>query len=107
MKNNLDIKKLLGKRIKELRNKKGFTQDKLSEMADITQRNLSKIECGKVFVTANTLAKIISALGVEAEELFTFKPDKDNAELKKEMIEAIQNDKIDVSAMYQLYKTLK
>lgn len=107
MQNNLDIKKLLGQRIKELRNKKGFTQDKLAEMADIGQRNLSKIECGKIFVTADTLAKIITALEVNAEDLFMFKPDKDIKMLKDEMIEAIKSEKVDIMALYQLFKTLK
>lgn len=107
MENNLDIKKLLGQRIKELRNKKRFTQETLAEMANITQRNLSKIECGKIFVTADTLAKIITALEVEAEDLFTFKPEKDIKTLKEEMIEAINAEKVDIQALYQLYKTLK
>ena len=52
MENN--IKVLLGKRIKELRNKRGFTQEFLAEKIGVGQRNLSKIECGNNFVTADT-----------------------------------------------------
>ena len=57
MENNLEIKKLLGQRIKELRTKKGYTQEQLTEKLNIGQRTLSKIERGNTFVSAETLAK--------------------------------------------------
>lgn len=69
MENNLDIKKLLGKRIKELRTGKNLTQAQLAEAVEVAERTLSKIECGQTFVTADTLAKIITALEVEPTEL--------------------------------------
>ena len=40
-----DIKKLLGKRIKELRKSQGISQQQLAEIANIDQRNLSHVEC--------------------------------------------------------------
>ena len=43
MENNLEIKKLLGQRIKELRTGKGLTQEQLTEKLNIGQRTLSKI----------------------------------------------------------------
>ena len=45
-------KKQAEKRIKELRLKRGLTQGKLGEMINVVERNMSKIECGKSFVTA-------------------------------------------------------
>ena len=63
--NEPDIKKLFGKRIKELRTKQGLTQEQLAEMIEVGERNLSKIECGNVFVKASTIAKLINALQVE------------------------------------------
>ena len=64
MDNNTDIKKLLGRRIKELRTKKGLTQEKLAELVGVGERNLSKIECGNNFVTSETLTNILNALEV-------------------------------------------
>ena len=58
MKDNADIKKLLGRRIKELRESKDLTQEQLAEKIGIGQRNLSKIECGNNFVTSETLVYI-------------------------------------------------
>jgi len=107
MENRADIKKLLGRRIKELRQRKGFTQEKLAELIGVGERNLSKIECGNNFVTSETLSKILTALEIEASELFDFKHLDDVNELKKEMIEAIQAEKIDIKLMYQFFKSIK
>ena len=43
----MGIKKELGKKIKRMRLAKGYTQDKLSEMVDISQKALSSIEVGE------------------------------------------------------------
>ena len=102
MENNIDIKKLLGKRIKELRQRKNLTQEQLAEMID-----LSKIECGNNFVTAETLSKIITALEVEPTELFNFKHLDEKEELKKELMEAIRTEQVDIKLMYQFYKSIK
>ncbi len=105
--NNTDIKKLLGGRIRELREKKKLTQEKLAEKINIGQRNLSKIECGNIFVSAKTLAKIIEALEVKPEELFTFKDVQDKEVLKQELINAIQNESVDINMLYSFYSIIK
>lgn len=40
-------------------------------------------------------------------ELFNFKHHDDKNKLKQEMIEAIQDEKIDIRLMYQLFKSIK
>ena len=90
MEDKADIKKLLGKRIKELREHKNLTQEMLAEKIGIGQRNLSKIECGNNFVTAETLSKIISAHEVDAKELFDFNHNQDTQILKMELLDAIK-----------------
>ena len=45
----MDNKKLLGKRIKELRKYRNFTQEKLAELIDIEPCSLSAIEIGRHF----------------------------------------------------------
>lgn len=47
--NELEFKRLLGTRIKELRTKKELTQEELAEKICVGERNLSKIECGEIF----------------------------------------------------------
>ncbi len=45
----MDINKniLLGKKIKEIKKKRGLTQDFLAEKVGIDAKHLSRIECGK------------------------------------------------------------
>lgn len=107
MENNLEIKKLLGQRIKELRTKKGYTQEQLTEKLNIGQRTLSKIERGNTFVSAETLAKLLIALDVSIDELFNFGYLQEKEVIKEELIDAIQNEKIDINTLYRIYKSLK
>ena len=107
MQNNLDIKKLLGKRIKELRTRKHLTQAQLAETVGMVERNLSKIECGQTFVTSETLSKIISALEIKPADLFNFEHNQDKAELKEELLQAIQYKSVDIELMYKFYKSIK
>lgn len=102
-----NIKQLLGRRIKEIRTKKGYTQEKLAEMINIGERNLIKIECGNNFVTAETLSKILSALDVEASELFDFKHNNELPILKEELLNAINNETVDINLLYRFYKSIK
>lgn len=67
-----DLKKNLGKRIKQLRKELGFSQERLAELVNMDKPNLSNIECGKRFMTAQTLQNIASALNVPVRELFDF-----------------------------------
>lgn len=107
MAEKLDIKKLLGKRIKEIRTRQGLTQENLAEKIGVGQRNLSKIECGSNFVTSETLARILSALNVEAKELFDFNHNNNTDILKQELLEAITNETIDLNLMYRFYDAIK
>lgn len=63
-------KSLLGKRIKEIRKSKGFTQELLAESAGIDSKHLSRIECGVNFPSLDLLNKIAVILGIDASLLF-------------------------------------
>lgn len=107
MDKNIEIKKLLGKRIKEIRVKRGFTQEKFAELVGVGERNLSKIECGDNFVTAETLSNILSALCVKPKELFDFEHNQEKENLKQELLKAITNETIDINLMYRFYEAIK
>lgn len=77
----MGIKKELGKKIKRMRIEKGYTQEQLSELIDISQKALSSIETGENFVKAETLDKILKTFDIIAEELFATNQLKDSAEL--------------------------
>ncbi len=61
---------MISENIKRIRKKKGFSQDKLSKLADVTLTTLTKIEIGiNTNPTINTIQKIAKALGVTIDEL--------------------------------------
>ena len=64
----MNIKKAIGKRIKELRKKRNLSQEKFSEMLNLAQNTLSCIETGNHFCTAETIEKLVIALDVEPQE---------------------------------------
>ena len=105
----MSIKKELGKKIKRIRISKGYTQEKLSELADISQRALSKIEIGENFVTAETLDKLLIALDITADELFSTNHLKETPELLKminENISKIGDNPEKLEIIYNLTKSL-
>lgn len=79
----MGIKKEIGKKIKRIRLEKGFTQEKLAELIDISQKALSSIEVGENFLKAETLDKLLVALDITAEELFSTNHLKETSELLK------------------------
>ena len=66
----MNIKKTFGEKIKRLRKAKNLTQEQLAEMIKIAPKNLSKIEVGTCFVSAETLENLVTALDTTTEELF-------------------------------------
>ena len=59
----MDNKKLLGKRIKEIRKQKNLTQEQLAQRSGIRQSNISLIENGNCSPTISTLQQIASGMG--------------------------------------------
>ncbi len=98
------LKQKLGARIQEIRKSKNLTQEVLAEKIDMDKPNLSNIECGKRFMTAETLEKLANALEVEEKELFDFGHIKNREELINLLISSINNAS-DNELMY-LYKVI-
>lgn len=65
----------LGARIKEIRNVRGLTQEKLADKARISTRYLSRLEVGEQSPSIHTLERIAHALAVEIWELYVFAPE--------------------------------
>lgn len=102
-----DIKKLLGQRIRELRKARNLTQEKLAEMVEIGTANISYIETGRFSPSVETLAKLSEALGVYTYELYMFEHIKSIDEIKKELMEALNNDDKIAVMMYKFYQAVK
>ena len=64
--------KIVGERIRSLREQRKWTQMKLGELADLHYTYVGRIERGENNVTMKSLEKVASALDVPFEELFRF-----------------------------------
>ena len=69
----------LAKRIKELRNRKGMSQEILAEESGLSLRTIQRIENGETEPTGDTLKRLANALNVNPDELidWTIKEDRD------------------------------
>ena len=65
----------IGKRIRELRMVKGWSQQELAYRVGMEKSNLSVIETGKSNPQLLTICKIACALGVQPLEVFQFEVD--------------------------------
>ena len=66
------IKAKVGKRIKELRNKLGISQEELAFRSEIHRTYIASLEVGKRNVSIETLEKVVNALEVSLSEFFNF-----------------------------------
>ncbi len=80
-----ELKKLLGKRIREIRVARNLTQEDLSELTEIGASSISKIESGHFHPTDDNLEKIAKALNVEPYKLYMFNHQKDTKELLQDI----------------------
>ena len=65
---DMDYEKL-GDNIRNYREQRGFTQEKLAELSNISDKHLSKIERGKINIKIDTLVNIANALGPSVDKL--------------------------------------
>ena len=60
---------LIGVRIKKIRKEQKITQDRLSELSNISPQHLSQIESGKTKLSLPTLINICNALNVTTDKI--------------------------------------
>ena len=94
----------LGKRIKELRKSKGFTQERLSEIVGVDPKHLSRIECGKNVPSIDLITRISSVLGIELQMFFQTSHLKSKDSLIKEINKILDNETEEKVRLY--YKIL-
>lgn len=102
----LDIKKQLGKRIKELRQAQGYSQEQFAEKLGIASRTLCGIEIGRNFLKAETLEKILNTLQITPQELFMINHLQPQEVLVDEIVNTVKSikerEKIEI-----IYKIIK
>ena len=66
----MNILKTFGDRVREIREKKGLSQEKLAELADLHRTYISSVELGKRNISLVNIKAISDALKVPIEDLF-------------------------------------
>ncbi|MBE6648758.1 MAG: helix-turn-helix transcriptional regulator [Ruminococcaceae bacterium] len=98
----------IGKRIKELRVAKGWTQAKLAEESGIEPSNISHIERAATKLSLPTLINIANALGVTIDEI-VFDSLAKSSHISVKMIDEIISDcsPEELKALAQIIRTTK
>lgn len=68
----MDIKQAIGKRIKELRNRLGISQEELATLVELDRTYITSVERGKRNISIVNIEKLATALNVSLAEFFTF-----------------------------------
>lgn len=70
MVSDASLLRALGKRVRELRKERGYSQERLAELADIHENHVRRIEGGTANPSYLVLVKLANALGVDTTALF-------------------------------------
>lgn len=66
-----ELRQTLARNVREIRARRGLSQQALAELAGLTQKTISYIENGTDATTIDTLAHIAAALRTKARNLLT------------------------------------
>jgi transcriptional regulator with XRE-family HTH domain len=88
-----NIREILAANIKENRRKKGLTQEKLAEMADISLNYLAILELARKFPSGEMLERLAVVLEIEPHEFFFVgsSPQNELEQLRREIKNDINN----------------
>ncbi|SRR5574344_410012 len=85
-----EIKKFLGKRIKEIRKAKHMTQPELAEKINVDPKYISRLETGSSTPSFTTIEKMANVLNVDVEKFFNISQFKEKEELIFEINNILQ-----------------
>jgi len=101
----MSLKLLFGKKLKDLRKKRGLTQEKFAEMVDLETGSIGMIEIGQRAASFETIDKIASSLGINYYELFDFEELETQNTIEKAIIKEI--NKLDEKTLKFILKFIK
>ena len=103
----MNIKKLLGKKIQEIRRHRKITQERLAELVELDTSSISNIENGKYYPSADNLDRILQVLNVKPSDVFEFEGQAKHEELLDEMYSAMKDNEKLTRLIYKFYSVVK
>lgn len=105
--NSMNELQQIGKKIAEIRIKRGFTQEKLAEMVNYSTNHIAKLESARTKPSFNLLIDIAKAMNIEVKDLFDFDEINTIDYMKKDLVNTISNaDNDTIKLLYKFKKTL-
>lgn len=96
----------MGKRLRELRKRKGLSQEKLSELIDVDPTTISNIENGKNYPSLNNLENILNALDSTFAEAFDFEHKNNISNLISEINKKMKDNPNKIEDFYKIIVAL-
>ncbi len=108
----MDIKKDIGRRLREARKFVGMTQEKLAEKADLSPNFIRLVEGGRSAPSIKTLHRLTTALGVELHDFFRMDAPREKETQKiqasRKVAFYLRNKKVeDIELIAQVCKALR
>ncbi|MBR1425384.1 helix-turn-helix transcriptional regulator [bacterium] len=98
----MDKKILLGKRLRELRKRKGINQEKLAELINVDPTTISNIENGKNYPSLINLENLLDVLDSSFLDAFDFDHKNSHANLISEITEKLKNNPEKIEDFYKI-----
>ena len=91
----METRKLVGMRIKRLRTGKGYSQEKLAELAGINAKYLSSVERGAENPTLDLFIRLSQSLKVDIYEMFNIQHEGQPPQMLRKKLQALLADVTD------------
>lgn len=98
----MSLKKVFASKLKEIRKKRGLTQEHLAELVDVAPRHISFIETARSFPSSDLIERLCFALNITYSDLFDFKEELTREEVLKKLSKILES--LDNKKLNYLYK---
>lgn len=99
-------KELLGKRLRELRKRKGINQEKLAELINVDPTTISNMENGKNYPSLVNLENLLDVLNSSFMEVFDFEHKNTNENLITQINKRLKDNPEKVEDFYKIVMAL-
>lgn len=98
----MNKKELLGKRLRELRKRKGINQEKLAELINVDPTTISNIENGKNYPSLANLENLLEVLDSSFIDAFDFEHKDSNENLLIQINQKLKNNPDKIEDFYKI-----
>ena len=102
----MNKKELLGKRLRELRKRKGINQEQLAEMIDVDPTTISNIENGKNYPSLVNLENLLNVLNSSFLDAFDFEHKNNSEDLISQINEKLTTNPDKLEDFYKIVMAL-